>query len=190
MEHPGVAGCSKKSCRRRSFRDFEVVHEFFGRLRVMLVNGRRLLQEDEEPEGVLLAIEDVTARKTIEDELVRSNEDLQSFAYVAAHDLRSPLNSGSGCCRSSRDARRVLWAKKMKDAPSRRSTTCSDGRVDARHPVVFRGRKCPPAARVVVELGEPLGIALENLRHHIEEVVRATIEVGELPNVTADRTQM
>ena len=60
----------------------------------MLVNGTRLLQEDDEPEGVLLAIEDVTARKKIEDDLIRSNEDLQRFAYVAAHDVRSPLNSG------------------------------------------------------------------------------------------------
>ena len=60
----------------------------------MLVNGTRLLQQDDEPEGVLLAIEDVTARKKIEDDLIRSNEDLQRFAYVAAHDLRSPLNSG------------------------------------------------------------------------------------------------
>jgi light-regulated signal transduction histidine kinase (bacteriophytochrome) len=40
-----------------------------------------------------MAIEDVTERKRIHEELVRSNEDLQRFAYVAAHDLRSPLHS-------------------------------------------------------------------------------------------------
>ena len=38
-------------------------------------------------------------------------------------------------------------------------------------------------------MGESLGIALENLRHHIDECA-ATIDVGDLPNVTADRTQI
>jgi light-regulated signal transduction histidine kinase (bacteriophytochrome) len=38
-------------------------------------------------------------------------------------------------------------------------------------------------------LGDSLGIALENLRHHIEEC-GATIEIGDLPDVTADRTQI
>ena len=48
------------------FRDFEVSHEFslIG-LRVMLLNGRKLMQDDGEPEGVLLAIEDVNARKRL-----------------------------------------------------------------------------------------------------------------------------
>ena len=52
----------------KSFRTFEVSHEFSSLgLRVMLLNGRKLMQEDGEPEGVLLAIEDVTARKRIEE---------------------------------------------------------------------------------------------------------------------------
>ena len=46
----------------KSFRNFEVSHEFSSiGVRVMLLNGRKLLQEDGEPEGVLLAIGDVTA---------------------------------------------------------------------------------------------------------------------------------
>ena len=51
------------------------------------------MREANNTEHILLAIEDVTERKRISDELVQSNEDLQRFAYVAAHDLRSPLNS-------------------------------------------------------------------------------------------------
>jgi PAS domain S-box-containing protein len=81
--------------RHRAFQDFEVAHTFpaIGR-RVMLLNARRLLHDSNNTEHILLAIEDITERKRISDELVRSNEDLQRFAYVAAHDLRSPLNSG------------------------------------------------------------------------------------------------
>jgi light-regulated signal transduction histidine kinase (bacteriophytochrome) len=59
----------------------------------MLLNARKMWREGNQTERVLLAIEDITERKRIEDELLRSNEDLQRFAYVAAHDLRSPLNA-------------------------------------------------------------------------------------------------
>ncbi len=58
----------------------------------MLLNARKLWRERNNTERVLLAIEDITERKRVEEELVRSNEDLQRFAYVAAHDLRSPLH--------------------------------------------------------------------------------------------------
>ena len=75
----------------RSMKDFEVEHEFpsLG-LRVMLLNARKLLRKGNHSELVLLAIEDVTERKRLSEELVRSNEDMQRFAYVAAHDLRAP----------------------------------------------------------------------------------------------------
>jgi light-regulated signal transduction histidine kinase (bacteriophytochrome) len=56
----------------------------------MLLNGRRLWGAGIQTKRVLLAIEDVTKRRRMKEEIQRSNEDLQRFAYVAAHDLRSP----------------------------------------------------------------------------------------------------
>jgi light-regulated signal transduction histidine kinase (bacteriophytochrome) len=155
----------------------------------MLLNGRKLLQEDDEPEGVLLAIEDVTARKRIEDELIRSNEDLQRFAYVAAHDLRSPLNSGLRLLQ--------LLAKRTKNTLIEEDAGTLDLAIkslqrlgELMHDILSYSEVAnAPQRRVVVPLQEPLGIALANLEHHIEEC-GATIDVGDLPSVTADRTQI
>jgi light-regulated signal transduction histidine kinase (bacteriophytochrome) len=155
----------------------------------MLVNGTRLLQQDDEPEGVLLAIEDVTARKKIEDDLIRSNEDLQRFAYVAAHDLRSPLNSGLRLLQLL--SRRANNSLPEEDAGTLELAIKNLQRLgELMHDILsYSEVSNAPQRRVVVPLGESLGIALENLRHHIDECA-ATIDIGDLPSVTADRTQI
>jgi signal transduction histidine kinase len=47
-------------------------------------------------EGAVLVIQDISERKRLVDEVTRSNDSLQQFATVAAHDLQEPLRSVSG----------------------------------------------------------------------------------------------
>ncbi len=52
--------------------------------------------EDGRAGGLVVQLVDVTERKRVERDLTRSNAELGSFAYLAAHELKSPLQSLSG----------------------------------------------------------------------------------------------
>ncbi len=97
--------------------DFEIVLKFpeLGE-RTLLMNARQIKNEITEEQLILLAIEDVTERKLVEqklktfsddlekkvkertaawqisnEELFQTNKQLDQFAYVASHDLQEPL---------------------------------------------------------------------------------------------------
>ena len=84
------------------FNDFEVVHTFedIGR-RTMLLNARRIHQEGNQSELILLAIEDITARKEIEAGLEKTRKQLEvikksadealEYAESIINTVREPL---------------------------------------------------------------------------------------------------
>jgi two-component system cell cycle sensor histidine kinase PleC len=91
-----------------TFDDYEVEHEFatIGR-RIMLLNARQIEQASGKERIILLAIEDITERKEIENGLKKAHEELSALAtelkrasrakseFLAnmSHELRTPLNS-------------------------------------------------------------------------------------------------
>lgn len=72
------------------FEGFEVEHEFgtIGR-RTMLLNARRIYQEGEGTQMILLAIEDVTERK-------RAAEERERLVRGFSHDVKNPLGAAEG----------------------------------------------------------------------------------------------
>ena len=94
-----------------TFDNYEVEHDFatIGR-RIMLLNARQIEQVIGKARIILLAIEDITERRTIEDGLEKAHEELKElttelkrvaqvkseFLSNMSHELRTPLNSING----------------------------------------------------------------------------------------------
>ncbi|HYI94395.1 MAG TPA: ATP-binding protein [Bryobacteraceae bacterium] len=174
----------------KSMKDFEVEHEFptLG-IRVMLLNARILWRHGNHSELVLLAIDDITERKRLSEAMVRSNEDMQRFAYVAAHDLRAPLNGALKLCKLA--ARRLADRVQEDEAHLLALSVENLERLSVlmQDILTYSEMGNAPQQRTLVNLGEPLKIALLNLEHHITQN-GAVVTVGDLPTVPADRTQM
>jgi len=174
----------------RDVQDFEVAYNSprLGR-RVLLVNARKLWTEPSQSFLVLMAIEDVTGRKRIPDEPTPSNEDLQRFAYVAAHDLRTPLNGAL-------DLSRLLAgsATEKLDEREREVLQLSIASLERLNALIndiltFSEAGNAPQQRRLISLEHPLQLALANLKHKIEHD-QASISYGPMPQVLGDRTQL
>ena len=63
--------------------------------RILEVIGKNLL-DNSAVAGIVINSRDITERIRTEDELRRSNTDLQQFAYAASHDLQEPLRVIAG----------------------------------------------------------------------------------------------
>ncbi|MBA7632849.1 Adaptive-response sensory-kinase SasA [subsurface metagenome] len=84
---------------KTTFEGFQIEHDFptIGH-RIMLLNARQLQYRDGRPLMTLLAIEDITGRKQIEErqaellqEVENVNHKLNDFAYIVSHELKAPL---------------------------------------------------------------------------------------------------
>ncbi|OGS28093.1 MAG: two-component sensor histidine kinase, partial [Elusimicrobia bacterium RIFOXYB2_FULL_48_7] len=96
---------------KATFDNYEVEHDFadIGR-RIMLLNARQIIRESGKERIILLAIEDITRRREIENGLEKAHGELEElttelkrtarvkseFLANMSHELRTPLNSING----------------------------------------------------------------------------------------------
>jgi PAS domain S-box-containing protein len=150
------------------------------------------------PQGplVLCSVVDITERKQAQEslearsrELLRSNAELEQFAYVASHDLQEPLRMVASYTSllaeeygASLDADARLYIHFAKDGAERMQQLIHDLLSYSR--ISSRKRALTP-----VSASECLDLALANLRISLDEtgcIVRRT----ELPIVLGDRSQI
>ena len=143
-----------------------------------------------------LYIHDITERRRAEQalqtytaKLEQSNRDLQEFAYVASHDLQEPLRKVQAFSdRLATKYESVLdetgrdYLKRMRDASHRMQVLITDllgfSRIST-HAQPF----------TEVDLNTITQEVLSDLENHIERI-QARVEVGQLPMLKADPTQM
>ncbi|MGA0559681.1 PAS domain-containing protein [Larkinella sp. VNQ87] len=154
-------------------------------------------------DGLLAVMLDITDRKKVEDEkqqqarqleilnqeLQRSNQSLEQFAYVASHDLREPLRKIQAFGNLLTDQYGPVlgtdgadWLRRMQDAASRMADLIQDLLAYSR----LTGRQ-EPFVRV------DLNSLLKDILSDLEMVVRekhAQITVDPLPHLTGSPLQL
>jgi len=143
------------------------------------------------PEGRMIyaVARDVTDRKRVEEELRRSNEELQQFAYIASHDLQEPLRMViSYLSLLERRSKEVLdpdareYLRFAADGGRRMRELIDDILTYSR--VETADKEFLP-----VEMDAVVSETLEVLGSQIE-AKRIDVQVDPMPSIYADRTQM
>lgn len=139
--------------------------------------------------GYSVVVQDVTERKRVEEELLRSNEQLEQFAYVASHDLQEPLRAVAGCVqlleqryRDALDDRARQYIGHAVSGVGRMQTLIDDLLTYSRV-----GTRAKPLAPT--DSAEVVRIVLEDLAVAIQEA-EAKVTVHGLPVVWADASQL
>jgi signal transduction histidine kinase len=186
------------------FRTGESVHDVESEARVSL-DGKEIglwLEASADPllldgrRHVVMALNNISARKQIEhslqrttEELVRSNRDLEQFAYVASHDLQEPLRMVAGYLqlleeryKGKLDEKADKYIAYAVDGAARMAGLIRDLLAFSR--VNTRGEQL-----CSVESQQAFDAALRNLCVSVQES-GATITHDPLPTVRADLPQL
>jgi PAS domain S-box-containing protein len=144
---------------------------------------------DSNNKGLCIVATDMTQQSQVEEDLKRSNAELQQFAYVASHDLQEPLRMVASFTQllaqryeGKLDATADEYIRFAADGAKRMQTLIEDlldfSRVGTRQNAT---RLC--SSKSIVEN------AIKNLMAAIQES-GAKIEIGDLPEILVDESQL
>jgi PAS domain S-box-containing protein len=166
----------------------EIVLQIGGGKHVPVLLSTRALQLDA-LRGVCMVVTDISRQKRVEEELRRSNADLEQFAYVASHDLQEPLRMVTSYVQllqrryqGQLDAKADMFIGYAVDGTMRMQTLIHDllaysqvGRANGEHAPT-------DCARVLEQVRANLAVTLAD--------AGATITAGWLPILLADASQI
>ena len=120
-----------------TFDDFEVEHEFLtiGR-KTMLLNARRIYQEVNKTQMILLAIEDITERKQAEEKLRQYHEHLEELVEARTAELRRASEQLEQQIAERKQAEEALQEREKRyrdlyeEAPNAYFSVGADGRIE------------------------------------------------------------
>ncbi len=144
--------------------------------------------------GAVLVFRDISERRQIEEQtrrlnedLVRTNQDLQQFAYAASHDLKEPLRTVATCLQLAlRD-----YSGKVLDRQAGQLIEVAVAGARRMHDLVDALLEYSRAGEVAEPAIEPVRVdkvvrdAITNLQSAIAET-HALVSFGQLPVVTAN----
>ncbi|MFO0845598.1 MAG: ATP-binding protein [Gemmataceae bacterium] len=141
-------------------------------------------------EGLEQRVRERTAElAALNEALVRSNKDLEEFAYVASHDLQEPLRKIQSFgerlttrCRAGLDDLGRDCVQRMNSAAARMQRLIHDLLMFSR----VSTNAQPPGP---VDLNKVAREALSDLEQRVQET-GGKVHLGSLPNIRADATQM
>jgi PAS domain S-box-containing protein len=138
--------------------------------------------------GAVVVTHDITTRKLAEESLLRSNQELQRFAYVASHDLQTPLRSIASFAQllqqalgSRIDARETDWLQRIVNNIRKMQRLIES--------LLAYARVSVASTSLRTDLNETVNSVLDLLRPAIVEH-GATVSVAPLPVVQGNPTQL
>ncbi len=165
------------------------IERFDGRRATILNSAAPIKNQNGKIIGAVVTAQDVTEIKKAEENLKRSNAELQQFAYVASHDLQEPLRMVvSNLSRLEKRNKDLLDDKSKEyihfavDGGTRMRSLIDDLLDYSR--IETKGKKLVP-----VDMNAVVAKTLTVLKIPIEEN-NAEIIVEPLPTITGDETQM
>ncbi len=139
--------------------------------------------------GRVWSFRDVTERKRAEHELARSNEELERFAQIAAHDLQNPLDLVAAFAERIRELSETVLNEKSRYYLDRIQVTAGRMRKLMEDLLAYARVASSEKKLEPVLLQDVVSEVIDDLETSIERV-RGRVEVKTLPMVHADRMQM